>query len=88
MTFTLPKNTISYPYGGYAHVPISDLPFSGDFIMKDKSTGEIVWDSRKDGYDPDGTYLVDWIELVRDDSRTCGALFLFTVCHGCTKGMV
>lgn len=74
-------NTITYPLGGYAPVPLSDLPFSGDFLLKDKTTGVILWDSRTDGYDPDGTYLVNWIELVRDDSRTVGSLFLLTVYH-------
>ena len=70
---------ITYPDGGYAPVPLNDLPFSGDFIMKDNATGEIVWDSRTDGYDPDGNYVIDWITLERDDSRTEGSVFVFTV---------
>lgn len=73
--------TITYSDGDYAHVPLEDLPFSGDYIMKDADTEEIVWDSRKDGYDPDGTYLVKWIELIRDDSRTVGSIYLFHVYH-------
>ena len=31
-------------------ISISDIPFSGDFIMKDV-TGNILFDSYKDGYD-------------------------------------
>lgn len=75
------KMVITYPEGGYAHVPLRDFPFTGDFIMKEKDTNRIVWDSRKDGYDPDGSYLIDWVELARDDSRTVGSVFLFTVYH-------
>lgn len=72
-------NTITYPLGGYAQIPLSDLPFSGDYIIKDTATGRILWDSRINGYDADGSLLVNWIELVRDDSRTEGSVYLFSV---------
>lgn len=71
-------------YDAYALVPLTDLPFYGDWVLVHGKTGEVIWDSRKDGYDIPfewafgGSPLVKSIELVKDESVKEGAVYKIT----------
>ena len=70
--------TITYK-NNYALVPLSDFPFSGDFICVDSNTGKTLYDSRIEGYDLVTDCLISWVELVKDESVPEGAVYKFHV---------
>ena len=64
---------------GYALVPLSDFPFSGDFVCVDDKTGSVLYDSRTEGYDLVTDCLISWVELIKDESVPEGAVYKFYV---------
>lgn len=61
-------------------VPLCDFPFSGDYVLIDDKTEEVIHDSRINGYDPlCSDYLITWAWIEKDDSVPEGAIFKFSI---------
>ena len=60
----------------YYQIPLYDFPFDGDFILKRKATNEVIFDSRKDGYNAPNCYIAS---LIRDEANEHGSVFCFYI---------